>query len=60
MTTPADSDIVFLAHWVGGGLDAVLDLTVEDFHRYFEAALEFYRQERTLPQRVVLAGIERK
>ena len=36
------SDIVFLAHFTGGGIDGVLDLIVEDYFSYLDAAVEIY------------------
>jgi len=51
---------VFLAHYVGGGINSVLDLEIEEFFEYYKAALEFYKLEMQRPVRVVLAGIEKK
>ena len=47
------ADIVFLAHFTGGGIDGVLDLIVEDYFAYLD------REEAT-PRRVVLSGIEKR
>lgn len=54
------SDIVFLAHFTGGGIDGVLDLIVEDYFSYLDAAVEIYEKEITTPRRVVLSGIEKR
>lgn len=54
------SDIVFLAHFTGGGIDGVLDLIVEDYFAYLDAAVEIYEKEITTPRRVVLSGIEKR
>ena len=43
------SDIVFLAHFTGGGIDGVLDLIVEDYFSYLDAAVEIYEKEITTP-----------
>ena len=34
-----------LSHYVGGGIDAVLDLYEDEFFIYLNAALEFYKVE---------------
>lgn len=54
------ADIVFLAHFVGGGIDPILDMIVEDFYAYLDHALEFYKTEITTPRRVILSGIEKR
>jgi hypothetical protein len=51
---------VFLAHYIGGGIDAVLDLYADEFFEYLDAAIELYKQERECPIRVVVAGFENK
>lgn len=51
---------MFLAHFVGGGIDPILDLAVEDFHAYLQYALELYESEAKMPRRVVLSGIEKR
>ena len=33
------SDIVFLAHFTGGGIDGVLDLMLDDYFSYLEAVV---------------------
>jgi len=43
----------------GGGLDAVLDLEVNEFFAYYESAIEFWKLEVQRPFRVVLVGIEK-
>lgn len=54
------ADIVFLAHFTGGGIDSVLDLIVEDYFAYLDRAVEIYEKEITTPRRVVLSGIEKR
>ena len=54
------ADIVFLAHFTGGGIDGVLDLIVEDYFAYLDRAVEIYEKEITTPRRVVLSGIEKR
>ena len=54
------SDIVFLAHFTGGGIDSVLDLMVDDYFSYLESAVDIYEKEITTPRRVVLYGIEKR
>lgn len=34
-----------LAHWCGGGLDAVLDLEVDDFVAWIRALQEVYEED---------------
>ena len=51
---------MFLAHFVGGGIDPILDMIVEDFYAYLDHALEFYKTEITTPRRVILSGIEKR
>jgi len=51
---------VFLAHYVGGGIDAVLDLDEDDFWDYLMAALDLLKSECMRPTRVVLSGIEKR
>jgi len=50
---------VFLAHYVGGGIEPVLDLYEDDYFEYIKNAIEFHNQEIQRPVRVVLAGIEK-
>jgi len=52
--------VLFLAHYTGGGINDVLDLCVEDFFLYLDAAAKFYKLEIERPIRVVLSGIENK
>jgi len=52
-------DVVFLAHYIGGGIDAVLDLDSNDFFQYLDAAWEFYKIEVERPVRAILAGVEK-
>ena len=55
------SDIVFLAHFTGGGIDGVLDLIVEDYFSYLDAAVEIYEKgDHNTPAGVVLSGIEKR
>ena len=54
------ADIVFWAHFTGGGIDSVLDLIVEDYFAYLDRAVEIYEKEITTPRRVVLSGIEKR
>jgi hypothetical protein len=54
------ADIVFLAHYVGGGINSILDLYTDEFFEYLNAALEFYKEEIKQPTRVILSGIEKK
>ena len=54
------ADVVFLAHYVGGGIDAVLDLEAEEFFEYLESAVEFQKLEWQRVVRIVLAGIEKR
>lgn len=54
------ADILFLAHYVGGGIDPILDMTIEDFYTYLAHALDFYEKEITTPRRVILSGIEKR
>jgi len=51
--------VVFLSHYVGGGIDAVLDLDSDEFFEYLECAFNLYKTEIERPVRVVLAGIEK-
>lgn len=51
--------MVFLAHFTGGGIDAVLDMDYEDYCSFLKHAVKMYEQEITKPRRVVLSGIER-
>jgi hypothetical protein len=50
---------VFLAHFTGGGIDAVLDMENDDYFAYLNEAMELYKMEMKAPKRVVLAGIEK-
>jgi len=52
--------VVFLAHYVGGGIDGVLGLDAEDFLEYFDAAWDLYKEETKRPTRVILLGIEKR
>jgi len=54
------ADVVFLAHYTGGGIDGVLDLEADEFFEYLESAVEFQKLEMQRPVRVVLAGIEKR
>jgi len=56
----AHADVVFLAHYVGGGINSVLDLKIDEFFEYLESAVEFQKLEMQRPVRVVLAGIEKR
>ena len=51
---------MFLAHYVGGGINDILDLYVDEFFEYLEAAIEFYKEDVKRPIRVVLLGTEKK
>ena len=51
---------MFLAHFVGGGIDPILDMTVEDFFTYLKFALDIYESEAKSPRRVILSGIEKR
>jgi hypothetical protein len=51
--------VVFLAHFTGGGINDVLDLDMEDYFQYLEAALELYKTEMKAPKRVAVAGFEK-
>jgi hypothetical protein len=51
--------VVFLAHFTGGGINGVLDLELEDYFQYFEAAVELYKTEMKAPKRVAVAGFEK-
>ncbi|MDR3133268.1 MAG: hypothetical protein LBU42_04510 [Prevotellaceae bacterium] len=53
------ADVVFLAHFTGGGIDAVLDMDIEEFFAYMEAAAELYKTEMKAPRRAVVAGFEK-
>ena len=56
---PNHKDVVFLAHFTGGGINAVLDLIVEDYFDYLDEALKLYKEQFNVPRRVVVAGFER-
>lgn len=43
------ADIVFLAHFTGGGIDGVLDLIVEDYFAYLDRAVEIYEKRSQHP-----------
>jgi hypothetical protein len=51
--------VVFLAHYTGGGIKTVLDLEVDDFFAYLDEAMELYKVEMKVPERVVVAGFEK-
>jgi len=51
--------VVFLAHYVGGGIQDILELYEDDFFDFLEAAIEFYQKEAERPIRVILSGIEK-
>lgn len=51
---------MFLAHFVGGGIDPVLDMIVEDFNTYLDHAHELYEDEAKIPRRAILSGIEKR
>ena len=53
------ADVVFLAHFTGGGISAVLDLDVDDYFAYLEAAAELYKTEMKAPRRSVVVGFEK-
>ena len=55
-----NADVVFLAHYVGGGIDNVLDLEIDEFFEYLESAVEFKKLEMQRTVRVVLVGIEKR
>jgi len=54
---------VFLAHFVGGGLDAVLDLEVNVFIEYFDSAVKFdkifYERQTKTPIPVYLVELKK-
>lgn len=50
---------MFLAHYTGGGINGVLDLTTDEYFNYLDAALKLYEMEMKTPRRVVLSGIEK-
>jgi hypothetical protein len=58
MISPAD--IVFLAHYTGGGIDSVLDLYIDDFWSYLDETMKLHKMENEAIRRVVLAGIEKR
>jgi hypothetical protein len=51
---------VFLAHFTGGGINSVLELSAGDFFDYLDEAQKLYEMEMKRPLRVVLAGIEKR
>jgi len=51
--------VVFLSHFTGGGIP-VLDLDVDDFWDYYDAAMKQYEMEIKMQRRVILSGIEKK
>lgn len=51
--------MVFLAHYVGGGIDAILDLMDDDYFAYLSEAIKLYEQELKTPRRSVVAGFEK-
>jgi hypothetical protein len=50
---------VFLAHFTGGGINAVLDMDTDDYFAYLEEAVELYKTEMKAPKRVAVAGFEK-
>ncbi|GHT46141.1 hypothetical protein AGMMS49965_23530 [Bacteroidia bacterium] len=54
------SETVFLAHFTGSGIDSILDMQMDDAFNYLDEALKLYELEAKAPQRVVLAGIEKR
>ena len=54
------SETVFLAHYVGGGIPAVLDLNTYDFIEYMEAAVEQYKAEAERPVNAIVLGFKDK
>ena len=51
---------MFLAHYTGGGIDEVLDLSTDNYFTFLDAALKLHEIEMTVPRRVVLSGIEKR
>ena len=51
---------MFLAHYVGGGIDSVLDLDSEDYFMYLESAMKFYKIDFERPMRVIVSGFEKR
>jgi hypothetical protein len=49
-----------LAHYVGGGINEVLEMYVDDFFEYLDAVIVQRDEEIKNPTRVVLSGIEKK
>jgi hypothetical protein len=50
---------VFLAHYTGSGIDAVLDLDIEDYFVYMDAAVELYKTDIKTPKRAIVVGFEK-
>nr|DAF13299.1 MAG TPA: hypothetical protein [Caudoviricetes sp.] len=53
------SDVVFLAHFTGSGIDPILDMLVDDYFVFLDEAIKLYKEQLTIPRRVILAGIEK-
>jgi len=54
------ADVVFVAHYVGGGINDAMDIDSREFFSFLDAALELYKLESERPVRAILAGIEKK
>lgn len=52
--------MIFLAHFVGGGIGEILNLSLEDYVIYLNKAIELYRQENHLTKKVIISGIEKR
>lgn len=50
---------MFLARYTSSGIPAILDLDSEEFFDYLEEALEQFQEEKRMPVRVILSGIEK-
>lgn len=57
--TVTHADVVFLAHFTGSGIDPVLDMVVDDYYIYLDEAIKLYKEQLTLPRRVIVAGFEK-
>lgn len=55
-----DDGLVFLAHFTGGGILPILELTTDDYFAFSDSAFTLYEKEISIPHRVVLSGIEKR
>ena len=51
---------MFLAHYVGGGVEEVLNMSESDFYDYLDVALKFYKLEIERTVKVGIAGTVKK